>query len=80
MREWVPGWLRFLLLMIWAFVLLITFGLVNLWNLRLRADGWLIDLSQPDYAQRTIDISQPFEASAAAGGSPSPIAVTFQIT
>ncbi|MGE0552203.1 MAG: hypothetical protein AB7R55_02110 [Gemmatimonadales bacterium] len=79
MREWVPWWTRLLLLWLWAPIYGLTFGLVDLVHLRRRADGWLVDLPQPSYEQRTIDTSAPFEA-AAAGGSPAPVPVDFTVT
>ena len=79
MREWVSCWDRFLLLLVWVLVLIFTFGLVNLQHLRLRADGWLIDLDQADYDARTIDTSTPAEA-ASAGGAPVPITLDFQVS
>ncbi|MEO8450567.1 MAG: hypothetical protein ABI647_12280 [Gemmatimonadota bacterium] len=78
MREWVPLWCAILYLLLWLIVLILTFGTVNLQGLRDRAEGWLFDLSQATYNQRTIDISQPFEA-AAAGGVPSLQVLDFQI-
>ena len=69
MRVWVPAWLSLLLFLIWLIVLIITLGFVNLKGLLNASGGWLIDLTQPDYVSKTIDVSQPFEA-AAAGGTP----------
>jgi hypothetical protein len=80
MREWVSPWRRLVLLLLWLLILILTLGLVNLEALRLRAGGWLVDLTQPEYADRTIDTSQPFEAAAAAGGAPAPVALDFQVT
>lgn len=51
---------------------------MNLQGLRDRAEGWLFDLTQATYNQRTIDVSQPFEAGAA-GGSPSLQVLDFQV-
>lgn len=78
MREWLPAWLRFLLWLLWLLVWLITLGTVDLKALRLRAGGWLIDLLQATYNQRTIDVSAPFE-SAAAGGAPTLQTLQFKI-
>ena len=79
MREWVPFWCAVWYFLVWLLVLILTLGTVNLQHWRDRADGWLFDLSQGVYNQRTIDVSQPFEA-AAAGGAPAFQQLDFQIT
>ena len=70
MREWLSPLAKLILILLWLIILIITLGLLNVKSLLLRAGGWLIDLPQADYNTRTIDTSQPFEASAAAGGAP----------
>jgi hypothetical protein len=79
MKEWLPIFTRVLLMIVWALILIITLGTVNLRDLLERADGWLMNLTQSDYEQRTIDTSQPFESSAA-GGSPALQTLQFQVT
>ena len=71
MREFVSPAVSGALKALYYVILLVTGGLVNLTFLLDRADGWLVDLEQPDYNGRVIDVSQPFEA-AAAGGAPVP--------
>jgi len=47
-------------------LLIITFGLVNRFDLLDRAQGWLINnMTQADYNTATIDTSTPPEAAAA---------------
>jgi hypothetical protein len=79
MKEWLPAIVRVLLIIVWLLVLIITLGSVNLRSLLERARGWLIDLSQGTYEQRTVDTSQPFESSAA-GGNPALQTLQFQVT
>jgi hypothetical protein len=79
MRVWLPSWLSLLLFLLWLIILIITLGLVNLNSLLLASGGWLIDISQTDYATKVIDVSQPFEAAAAAGGMPVLQTLQFRI-
>jgi len=79
MREWIPFFLKLLLLFIWLLILILTFGMVNDKRLLNRAEGWLVDLPQPEYNARTNDISQPFEA-AASGGTPALQTLQFSVT
>jgi hypothetical protein len=65
--------------LLWLIILIITLGLVNLNSLPLASGGWLIDISQTDYATKVIDVSQPFEAAAAAGGMPVLQTLQFRI-
>jgi hypothetical protein len=80
MREWLSPLAKFLLILLWLIILIITFGMVNAKSLLLRAGGWLIDLTQADYNQRTIDTSQPFEAASASGGSQALQTLNFSVT
>jgi hypothetical protein len=80
MREWLSPLAKWLLILLWLIILIITFGTVNAKNLRLRAGGWLIDLSQADYNTRTIDTSQEFEAAAASGGTQQLETLNFSVT
>jgi hypothetical protein len=79
MREWLTGLQRVVLIIIWLIVLILTFGTVNLTSLRDRADGWLVDVDQAVYEQRTIDTSTPYE-STYAGGAPVLQTLTFSVT
>lgn len=79
MRAWVPPWLSLLLFLVWLIILIITLGMVDLKKLLNASGGWLIDISQTDYATKTIDVSQPFEAAAAAGGMPVLQTLQFRI-
>jgi hypothetical protein len=80
MREWISPLVRLLLILIWLIILIITLGAVNLTSLLNRAGGWLVDLAQADYNTRTIDMSQTFEANAAAGGTQTVQTLQFSIT
>src|SRR5262249_43889319 len=79
MREWIPFFLKLLLLLLWLLILIVTFGTVNDKSLLNRADGWLVDLPQPEYNARTNDTSQPFEAGAS-GGTPALQTLQFSVT
>jgi hypothetical protein len=79
MKEWLPALMRLLLFLLWLIILIATLGLLNLQSLLDRANGWLVDLTQTVYDQRTTDTSQPFEA-AAAGGAPTLQTLQFQVT
>jgi len=79
LREWIPFFLKLLLLFIWLLILILSFGTINEKSLLNRADGWLVDLSQPEYNARTNDTSQPFEA-AASGGTPALQTLQFSVT
>ena len=80
MREWISPLLRLLLILLWLIILIITLGTVNLTGLLNRAGGWLVDLAQAEYNSRTIDVSQSFEANAAAGGTQTLQALQFSVT
>lgn len=80
MREWLSPLAKLVLILLWLIILIITLGLLNLKSLLNRAGGWLVDLTQADYNTRTIDISQPFEASLAAGGTQSLQTLQFSVT
>jgi len=79
MRDWLSPLAKWLLILLWLILLIITFGAVNAKHLRLRAGGWLIDVTQAEYNTRTIDTSQAFEA-AVAGGSPALQVLNFMVT
>jgi len=83
MKQW-RSWIEQLILgivyfIVWLILLIITFGLVNRFDLLDRAQGWLVNMTQADYNTATIDTSTPPEAAAAAGGSPVLCALNFQI-
>jgi hypothetical protein len=78
MKEWLPALTKILLFLLWLIILIITLGIINAESLLDRANGWLVDLTQAIYDQRTTDISQPFEA-AAAGGAPAAQVLQFQV-
>jgi len=80
MREWLSPLAKLLLILIWLIILVLTLGTVNLTALLNRAGGWLVDLSQADYNNRVIDTSQPFEATAAAGGTQTLQTLQFSVT
>jgi len=80
MREWLSPLAKWLLILLWLIILIITFGTVNAKNLLLRAGGWLIDLTQVEYNTRTIDTSQAFEAAAASGGTQTLQVLNFSVT
>jgi hypothetical protein len=80
MREWLSPLAKLMLILLWLIILIITLGLLNLKSLLNRAGGWLVDLTQADYNTRTIDVSQPFEANAAAGGTQSLQTLQFSVT
>jgi hypothetical protein len=80
MREWLAPLTKLMLILLWLIILISTLGLLNVKSLLLRAGGWLIDLPQATYDARTIDTSQPFEASAASGGSPVAHVLDFSTT
>jgi hypothetical protein len=80
MREWIDSMTQLLLLLIYWIVLILSLGTVKLKSLLDRAGGWLIDLAQAEYNSRTIDTSQPFEASAAAGGTQNLQTLQFSVT
>ena len=80
MREWISPLFKFILILLWLIILIITLGMVNNKSLLNRAGGWLVDLLQADYNLRTIDTSQPFEASAAAGGTQTLQTLQFSTT
>jgi hypothetical protein len=80
MREWLTPLAKLILILIWLIILIITLGTVNLKSLLNRAGGWLVDLTQTDYNSRTIDISQGFEANAAAGGTQTLQTLQFSVT
>jgi hypothetical protein len=80
MREWLSPLAKFLLILVWFILLIISFGTINAKNLLLRAGGWLIDLTQADYNTRTIDTDQPFEAAAASGGTQALQTLNFSVT
>lgn len=78
------NWFEILILTIvyfilWLLILIFSFGTVNRVDLFDRAQGWLVNLSQPDYNAATIDTSTPPEASAAAGGVPVLCALNFTV-
>lgn len=79
LREWIPLFLKFLLLFIWLLIFIFSFGTINDKRLLNRADGWLVDLSQPEYNARTNDTSQPFEAGAS-GGTPALQTLQLSVT
>jgi hypothetical protein len=83
MKQWLT-WIEQLILsivyfIVWLIVLIITFGLVDRFDLLDRAQGWLVNMTQTDYTATTIDTSTPPEAAAGAGGSPVLCALNFQI-
>jgi hypothetical protein len=80
MREWIPPLLALILILLWLIILIATLGLLNLTSLLNRAGGWLVDLTQAEYNLRTIDISQPFEAGTAAGGTQTLQTLQFSVT
>lgn len=80
MREWLSPLAKLILILIWLIIFIITLGTVNLKSLLNRAGGWLVDLTQTDYNSRTIDISQGFEANAAAGGTQTLQTLQFSVT
>jgi len=63
---------------VWLLLLIVTFGLVNRFDLFDRAQGWLVNLIQTEYNATTIDTSTPAEAGAA-GGTPFACALDFQV-
>jgi hypothetical protein len=63
---------------IWLILLIITLGFVNRFDLIDRAQGWLVNLTQSEYNDATIDTSTPAEA-ASAGGAPFLCALDFQV-
>ena len=73
MREWLSPITRFILILIWLIILIVTFGMVNRRDLLDRAGGWLIRLSQATYDSRTID-------AACSPSTGSPIDVNTQFT
>ena len=82
MKQW-RSWLERLIItiiyfIVWLLLLIITFGLVNRFDLLDRAQGWLVNLTQPEYNAATIDTSTPAEASSA-GGIPFVCALDFQV-
>ena len=79
LREWISIFLKFLLLFLWPPIFIFSFGTINDKRLLNRADGWLVDLSQPEYNSRTNDTRQPFEA-AASGGTPALQTLQFSVT
>jgi hypothetical protein len=78
MKEWLPALTKLLLFLLWLIIFIITLGMLNVESLLDRANGWLVDLTQTIYDQRTTDTSQPFEA-AAAGGTPAVQTLQFQV-
>jgi hypothetical protein len=74
-----PTYQKLLLLFIWLLILILSFGTINEKSLLNRADGWLVDLPQPEYNARTNDTSQPFEAGAS-GGTPALQTLQFSVT
>lgn len=80
MREWLSPFMKLLLIFLWLIILIATLGLVNLKSLLNRAGGWLVDLAQAVYNDRTIDVSQPFEANAASGGTQTLQTLQFSVT
>jgi hypothetical protein len=79
LKESVPFFLRLLLLLLWLLIFILSLGTVNAEYLLDRADGWLVDLPQADYANRVNDTTQPFE-TAAAGGTPVLQPLDFEVT
>ena len=78
MKEWLSALTKLLLFLLWLIILIITLGMLNVESLLDRANGWLVDLTQAIYDQRTTDVSAPFEA-AAAGGAPALQILQFQV-
>jgi hypothetical protein len=81
MKQWVSPVVAILLIILWILILIITLGTVNLKESLLeKAQGWLLNLAQSNYEQKTIDKSQSWEAAAASGGSPVLQTLQFSIT
>jgi hypothetical protein len=79
LKEWVPPLVRLILLFLWWLLFILSFGTINSEYLLDRAEGWLVDLDQADYAARVNDTTQPFEA-AMAGGTPLFQPLDFEVT